>query len=94
MPGPFQAQLTNLHSCPLTVGVPAPVVPPCCVTVLVVKLPAARATDMCAGISPHPIAKGSMTVMIGKLPAARVGIDPCASGGPLVPMQFQVCTGG
>ena len=97
MPGPPNARLTDTHICPVTVGAPTPVLPPCCVTVLIVKLPAARATDMWAGAvppTPHPIAKGSMTVMIGKLPAARVGMDLCASGGAIIPMQFTVLTGG
>lgn len=97
MPGPPNARLTDTHICPVTVGAPTPVLPPCCVTVLIVKLPAARATDMCTGVvppTPHPIAKGSMTVMIGKLPAARVGMDLCASGGAIIPMQFTVLTGG
>lgn len=94
MPGPPNARIGDLHSCPATLGVPAPVLPPCMVTVLVVKIPAARITDMVAGVAPHPIAKGSATVMIGKLLATRVGMDPCASGGPIVPMQVTVLTGG
>ena len=96
MPGPPQARLTDLHSCLATYGVPVPVLPPCCPTVLVVKLPAARMTDM-MGPVPHPIAKGSATVMIGKLPAARIGVDMC--GGPtplpiLPPGAITVLTGG
>jgi uncharacterized Zn-binding protein involved in type VI secretion len=95
MPGPNQARLTDLHICPLTMGVPAPVTAPGHPMTLVCKLPAARMTDMCAGISPHPIAKGSMTVMIGKMLAARIGIDPCASGGPILPpAAITVFTGG
>ncbi|MDZ4135670.1 MAG: PAAR domain-containing protein [Paracoccaceae bacterium] len=96
MPGPPQARLTDMHTCLLTYGAPAPILPPCCVTVLVVKLPAARLGDMCPAV-PHPIAKGSMTVMIGKMPAARIGIDLC--GGPtpapiLPPGAITVLTGG
>lgn len=97
MPGPPQARMTDMHMCPLTLGAPTPVLPPCCVTVLVVKLFAARMTDMCVTAvapPPHPIAKGSATVLIGKLMAARVGIDPCAGGGAIIPMQFTVFTGG
>jgi uncharacterized Zn-binding protein involved in type VI secretion len=97
MPGPPNARLTDTHSCPLTLGAPTPILPPCCLTVLIVKLPAARATDMCVTAvapPPHPIAKGSMTVMIGKLPAARVGMDLCSGGGVIIPAQFTVMTGG
>ncbi|RUS59693.1 hypothetical protein EGN72_13425 [Pseudorhodobacter sp. E13] len=97
MPGPPQARMTDLHTCLLTYGAPLPVLPPCCPTVMVVKLFAARMTDMCPGVSPHPIAKGSTSVMIGKLPAARIGIDLC--GGPtpapiLPPGAITVLTGG
>ncbi len=88
-----QARLTDIHSCVLTSGVPAPILPPCHVTTLVCKLPAARLTDMCAGISPHPIAKGSMTVLIGKLPAARMG-DLCSGPGAIALGAVTVLTGG
>lgn len=62
---------------------PLPIIPPCCPTVMIANMPAARATDMtqpclipgCVPGGPGMIAKGSATVMIGKLPAARVG-DP------------------
>jgi uncharacterized Zn-binding protein involved in type VI secretion len=96
MPGPPQARVGDLHSCLATYGVTVPVLPPGCVTVLVVKLPAARMTDMIGPVS-HPIAKGSATVMIGKLPAARIGVDMC--GGPtplpiLPPGAVTVLTGG
>lgn len=97
MPGPPQARMTDTHICTLTLGAPTPILPPCAVTVMVVKLFAARITDLCVTAvapPPHPIAKGSMTVMIGKLPAARVGIDLCSGGGAIIPMQFTVMTGG
>jgi uncharacterized Zn-binding protein involved in type VI secretion len=77
-----------MHVCPAFTGpvphVGGPILPPCCVTVLIGKLPAARATDMavCAG-PPDTIAMGSTTVLIGKLPAARV-LDQCAHGGKIV----------
>ncbi len=52
-----------------------------CPTVLIGKMPAARATDTtvpcmlagCIPAGPGMIAKGSATVLIGSLPAARVG---------------------
>jgi len=98
MPGPPQARVTDLHICPVTLGGPTPVLPPCAMTVLVCKLPAARMTDLCTGVlppAPHPLMKGSITVMIMKLPAARIGIDPCASGGVILPPgAITVMTGG
>lgn len=90
----LQARITDIHVCTLTVGVPAPISGPCAITVLVNNLPAARLTDLCAGVSPHPIAKGSMTVMIGKLPAARLGLDPCSGGGAITLGSVNVLTGG
>jgi len=84
--------MTDIHSCVLTSGVPAPILPPGAPTVLVSYLPAARVTDMCAGISPHPIAKGSFTVLIGKLPAARMG-DLCSGPGAIALGAFTVLTG-
>jgi uncharacterized Zn-binding protein involved in type VI secretion len=61
-----------------------PILPPCCPTVLIGFLPAARVTDMamCAG-PPDVIIKGSPTVIIGFLPAARIG-DNTAHGGLIV----------
>ncbi|VDC32778.1 PAAR domain-containing protein [Pseudogemmobacter humi] len=92
-----QARILDVHVCSLTLGAPMPVTGPCAPTVLVSNLPAARITDICAGILPpgaHPIAKGSMTVLIGSLPAARLGVDPCAGGGAIVMGAFTVLTGG
>lgn len=97
MPGPPNARLTDTHICSLTLGAPTPIIPPCAVPVLIVKIMAARITDMAVTAvapPPHPIAKGSATVMIGKLPAARVGMDLCSGGGAIIPMQFTVMTGG
>jgi uncharacterized Zn-binding protein involved in type VI secretion len=105
MPGPPQARVTDMHICPMCappapvpVPVPMPIIPPCAITVLVCKLPAARMTDMCASVTPpapHPIAKGSATVKICKLPAARIGMDQCAGGGVILPPgAVTVLTGG
>ena len=77
-----------MHVCPMVTGivphVGGPILPPCCPTVLIGMLPAARVTDMatCVG-PPDVIAKGSATVMIGYLPAARMG-DITAHGGVIV----------
>ena len=85
---PPAARLTDMHVCPMvTVLVPhvgGPISGPGCPTVLIGKLPAARATDMavCVG-PPDTIAKGSGTVLIGKMPAARLG-DTCAHGGTII----------
>jgi uncharacterized Zn-binding protein involved in type VI secretion len=101
MPGPPQARLADMHTGPCTMGAPLPIMPPCCPTVLVCKMPAARVTDLCLGMiappaanyPPHPIAKGSTTVLIGKMPAARIG-DLCGLGGAIIAGAPTVLTGG
>jgi uncharacterized Zn-binding protein involved in type VI secretion len=85
---PFAARLSDMHTCPMVTGVVphvgGPILPPCCVTVLIGMLPAARVGDMalCVG-PPDAIAMGSTTVMIGNQPAARLG-DPTVHGGVIV----------
>jgi uncharacterized Zn-binding protein involved in type VI secretion len=61
-----------------------PILPPCCLTVLIGGQPAARVGDLafCAG-GPDVIAVGSLTVRIGGQPAARLG-DLTAHGGAIV----------
>lgn len=82
------ARLTDMHVCPAFAGpvphVGGPITGPGATTVLIGKMPAARATDeaTCVG-PPDTIMKGSSTVMIEKLPAARMG-DPMAHGGTIV----------
>ena len=81
------ARLSDMHVCPMVTGVVPHVGGPIVKgqpTVLIGKMPAARATDMavCVG-PPDTIAKGSATVLIGKMPAARMG-DTCAHGGVIV----------
>jgi uncharacterized Zn-binding protein involved in type VI secretion len=90
-----QARITDIHTCTLPPATPFPIVGPGAFTVLVGMLPAARITDLCAGLVPpaHPIAKGSMTVLIQKLPAARI-LDMCALGGPVAFGLPTVLTGG
>ena len=58
--------------------------PPCCPSVIIGMLPAARVKDMavCVG-PPDPIVEGSPTVLIGNLMAARMG-DPTAHGGTIL----------
>jgi len=95
---PPAARLTDMHVCPMVTGivphVGGPILPPCCPTVLIGFLPAARATDMltCVG-PPDLIAMGSTSVMIGFLPAARMG-DPTAHGGNIILGEFTVMIGG
>jgi uncharacterized Zn-binding protein involved in type VI secretion len=85
---PPAARVTDMHVCPMVTGlvphVGGPIIPPCCLTVMIGFLPAARVTDMavCAG-GPDVIALGSFTVMIGGLPAARMG-DMTVHGGVIV----------
>jgi uncharacterized Zn-binding protein involved in type VI secretion len=94
---PPAARMTDLHVCPMvTVLVPhvgGPILPPCCPTVLIGFLPAARVTDMafCVG-PPDVIVKGSPTVLISSLPAARIG-DQTAHGGLIVLGCFTVMIG-
>jgi uncharacterized Zn-binding protein involved in type VI secretion len=82
------ARATDMHVCPMVTGVVphvgGPILPPCCPTVLIGMLPAARVTDMavCVG-PPDVIILGSFTVLIGMLPAARMG-DMTAHGGTIV----------
>jgi uncharacterized Zn-binding protein involved in type VI secretion len=77
-----------MHVCPMITGlvphVGGPILPPCCPTVLIGGLPAARVTDLalCVG-PPDVIALGSFTVFIGGMPAARIG-DMTVHGGVIV----------
>jgi uncharacterized Zn-binding protein involved in type VI secretion len=82
------ARLTDNHVCPMVTGVVphvgGPISGPGCPTVLIGKMPAARATDMAVCVGPPDlIAMGSVTVLIGKMPAARL-LDPCGHGGMIV----------
>jgi len=92
------ARVTDMHVCPMVTGVVphvgGPILPPCAVTVLIGKLPAARVTDMvtCVG-PPDVIVKGSTTVLISKLPAARMG-DLTAHGGSIILGLPTVLIGG
>lgn len=85
---PPAARLADMHTCPMVTGVVphvgGPILPPCCPTVIICGMPAARVTDLatCAG-PPDVIAKGSPTVLIGNLLAARVG-DLTVHGGVIV----------
>lgn len=81
------ARMGDMHTCPMVTGVVPHVGGPIIKgqpTVLIGKMPSARATDMatCVG-PPDVIAKGSATVLVGKMPAARMG-DMTSHGGVIV----------
>lgn len=89
MVGMPAARVGDMHTCPMCMGAPMPVLPPGQINVLIGGQPAARMTDLCACVAPiptpvDPIIMGSFTVLIGKLPAARMA-DPTAKGGVLLP---------
>ena len=95
------ARLGDMHVCPMvTPGTPpiphvgGPILPPCCPTVIIEGMPAARVGDMalCVG-PPDVIAMGSTTVLIGMQPAARL-LDPTAHGGMIVQSAMTVMIGG
>jgi uncharacterized Zn-binding protein involved in type VI secretion len=91
------ARLTDMHVCPMVTGVVphvgGPISGPGCPTVLIGKMPAARATDMAVCVGPPDLCvPGSGTVMIGKLPAVRMG-DSTAHGGTIVLGCFTVLVG-
>lgn len=100
MPGMPQARMGDLHVCNVPPGFPSPIMPPCAITVLVGKKPAARVGDMAmtgpvppaVPPAPHPFILGSFTVMICKMPALRVA-DTCACGGMVALGEFTVLTG-
>ena len=64
---PPAARLSDMHTCPMVTGVVphvgGPILPPCCPTVLIGFLPAARLGDMTA--HGGAIVMGCPTVMIG-----------------------------
>ncbi len=87
MSGQPAARLTDMHICPLTAGVPMPIIPPTSINVLIGFLPAARMLDRCVCVGPPPAAVdailfGSPTVLINGQPAARMG-DPTVKGGAI-----------
>lgn len=93
MPGGLPAaRITDMHTCPMCLGAPFPILPPAAVTVLVGGLPAARMGDLCACIIPalvpipsiDAIVFGSPTVLIMGQPAARM-TDLTALGGMILP---------
>lgn len=94
---PPAARLSDMHVCPMVTGVVphvgGPILPPCCPTVFIGGLPAARVSDMalCVG-PPDMIVLGSFTVLIGGMPAARMG-DMTVHGGVIVQGEPTVMVG-
>lgn len=95
------ARLGDMHLCPMvTPGTPpiphvgGPILPPCCPTVIIEGMPAARVGDMalCVG-PPDAIAMGSTSVIIGGQPAARL-MDQTVHGGVIVQSAVTVMIGG
>jgi uncharacterized Zn-binding protein involved in type VI secretion len=95
---PPAARVTDMHTCPMVTGVVphvgGPILPPCCPTVIIGGMPAARVGDMatCVG-PPDTIVLGSSSVIIGNMPAARIG-DMTAHGGVIILGFPQVMIGG
>lgn len=81
---PPAARIGDMHTCPLCDPKPhvgGPIISPCCPTVLIGGIPAARVGDMAICLGPTDvIVTGSATVAIGGRPAARIG-DTTAHGG-------------
>lgn len=83
------ARLTDMHTCPMCMGVPAPIVWKGAYTVLTGMLPQARVTDMCVCVGPpppvggDPIITGAWNVLVEGLPAARM-FDLTAKAGMIV----------
>jgi uncharacterized Zn-binding protein involved in type VI secretion len=88
---------------PLPVFIPPGIpITPCCLTVLIGGIPAARVGDVystCAAVppappvpAPDPIILGSFTVLTGGQPQARIG-DTTALGGKIIMGCFTVLVG-
>ena len=95
---PPASRITDMHTCPMVTGVVphvgGPILPPCCPTVIIGGIPAARVGDLCTCVGPlDAIAKGSATVFIGGMQAARIG-DITVHGGVIVAGFPTVIIGG
>ncbi|POF29700.1 M91 family zinc metallopeptidase [Roseibium marinum] len=83
------ARISDMHTCPMCMGVPAPIVWKGAYTVLTGKMPQARVTDMCVCVGPpppmggDPIVTGAWNVLVEKMPAARM-TDLTLKGGAIV----------
>lgn len=83
------ARVTDMHTCPMCMGAPLPIIPPAAINVFIGGLIAARMGDLCTCVAPIPVPVdaiifGSPTVLIGKQPAARM-TDPTVKGGVILP---------
>ncbi|MCV0424301.1 MAG: PAAR domain-containing protein [Roseibium sp.] len=83
------ARLTDMHTCPMCMGVPAPIAWKCAWTVWTGKMPQARVTDLCVCVGPpppiggDPIVTGAWNVLAEGMPAARM-TDLTGKGGTIV----------
>lgn len=83
------ARLGDMHTCPMCMGVPAPIVFKCAFTVLTGSMPQARVGDMCVCVGPpppaggDPIITGAWNVLVEGSPAARM-TDLTAKAGTIV----------
>ena len=94
----FAARVTDMHTCPLVIGliphVGGPIMPPGAPTVLIAGQPAATVTGLCYCVGPPDvITQGSSSVMINGRPAARLG-DPTVHGGVITTGAPTVLIGG
>ncbi|MBG6146412.1 type VI secretion system secreted protein VgrG [Labrenzia sp. EL_142] len=70
--------LFDMHTCPMCMGVPAPILWKGAWTVITGMSPQARVTDLCVCVGPpppiggDPIVTGAWNVLVEKLPAARM----------------------
>jgi uncharacterized Zn-binding protein involved in type VI secretion len=75
-----------MHTCPMCMGVPAPIVYKCAFTVLTGKMPQARVGDMCVFVGPpppaggDPIITGAWNVLVEGSPAAEISRLRCLIG--------------
>jgi len=88
---PPAARVSDMIVSTATQGVPTPIIPPGCPTVLIGGLPAARMGDSC-GVD--AIVLGSATVLIGGMPAARIGAVTAGGGSVMPPGAPTVMIGG
>ncbi len=91
------ARVGDMHVCPMVTGVVphvgGPILPPGCVTVMIMNMPAARVADMATCVGPPDIiAKGSTTVLTGSMPQARM-LDQTAHGGVIILGAIPVLVG-
>ncbi|WP_244287987.1 PAAR domain-containing protein [Labrenzia sp. 011] len=87
-----------MHTCPMCMGVPAPIAWKGAWTVLTGKMPQARVTDLCVCVGPpppvggDPIITGAWNVLVEGMPAARMA-DLTGKGGMITTGLLTVLIG-